>query len=143
MKSAKSLLIVVAIALLMAGCTATRNTSSEYFDEDVRTQQIGNRLYVQDPYYGTVILEKNPYTGRYYDVTNGYRTLSTPYYDELNTRDYRNTQRYYGNRSNSNYYNRSTSDYGNQTNGNGQRPSQEPSPKTRDEARKKVLGNSN
>lgn len=134
MKSVKSLLAIVTIAVLMMSCAATQRVSGDEYDEDVRTQQSGNRLYVQDPFYGTVVLERDPFTGRYYDVTNGYRSLNSPYNGF-------NTYRRYGNYNRS--YRNYPRNYGNRNGSEIQRPSQEPIQKNREEARKKVLGNSN
>jgi len=135
MKSIKSVAAVVIIAVLMASCTTTQRAISDDYDDDVQTQQSGNRLYVQDQFYGTVILERDPYTGRYYDVTNGYRGMASPY-NRLNTyRPYGNYNRNYGT------YNRS---YGNRNIGTIERPAtQQPTQSTREEAKKKILGNRN
>ncbi|HZH63602.1 MAG TPA: hypothetical protein VEY10_01835 [Flavisolibacter sp.] len=135
MTSVKSLLAVVIIAVLTTGCVTTQEAVGDDYDEDVRTQQSGNRLYVQDPFYGTVVLERDPFSGRYYDVTNGYRGFPSRY-NGLNT--YRRNGNY-----NRNYgtYNRS---FGNRSVGTIQRPApQQPTQKTREDARKIILGNKN
>jgi hypothetical protein len=127
MKTVKYLLGICVFAVLMTGCVTTRDTAEDYDEENVT--RIGNRVYVDDPYYGRVILERDPFSGRYYDVTNGSRGYSSynNYY-----RSYRGYPRYYNN------YPRS---YNNNNSGNVQRPSQEQIQRNREEARKKVLGN--
>jgi hypothetical protein len=136
MKSIKSLLAVVIIAVLMVSCTTTqRAIGDDNYDDDVRTEQSGNRLYVQDQFYGTVILERDPFSGRYYDVTNGYRGLNSPYNGFNGNRRYGNYNRSYGNYK---------SGYSNRNIGTIQRPStQQPAQPTREEARKKILGSNN
>ncbi len=135
MKSIKSVAAVIIIAVLVASCTTTQTAISDDYDDDVITQQSGNRLYVQDQFYGTVVLERDPYTGRYYDITNGYRGVASPY-NNLNTyRRYGNNNRNYG------AYNRN---YSNRNVGTIQMPApQQPTQNTREEARKKILGNKN
>ena len=128
---------VIAIVLMItaASCTTMTGTQDEYYE---RSQ--ANRIYVEDPYRGTVVLERDPYTGRYYEVNSyGY-----------NNRVYRSNNGYYGNsnygrnnryRSNNGYNPRSTSPRVNQ---NNQQPTEEQKRDQqikRDEARKKVLGN--
>ena len=138
MKSLKFLLAIFTTAVLMVSCATTQNTSDEDFDEST-TRRIGNRVYVDDPYYGTVVLERDPFTGRYYDVTMGNRgSIYSPYnryntYNRYNNnyRGYRNTTpRYYRNNSNS----------GGSLNGSIEKPAQDLQ-KTREEVRKKILGN--
>lgn len=73
MKNIKFLLGLLTIVVIMASCASMQGATSDDYPNDSRSQQIGNRLFVQDPYYGTVVLERDPYTGRYYDVTYGSR----------------------------------------------------------------------
>lgn len=125
MKSVKFLLAIFTAAVVMASCATTQSTSGEDYDDLDRTRRVGNRVYVEDPYYGTVVLERDPFTGRYYDVTYGYRGYRSPY----NTwnRGYRTAPRVYRN-----------------NNGGGtiqQRPVQQEKPVNREEARRKILGN--
>jgi len=107
-----------------------------YNGQDARVY--GNRIYVDDPYRGTVVLERDPRTGRYYEVNSP----NYGYYDNRNygSRVYGNT--YYGR---SPYYGRSNSgSYRNNNNSNNTQNNQRPSDddrKTRDDARKKILGN--
>ena len=136
MKSIKSLFAFVIIAVLITSCVTTQDALGEDYNDDLRTQQSGNRLYVEDPFYGTVVLERDPFSGRYYDVTNGYRGLGFPY-NGLNNRRYGTYNRNYGT------YNRS---YGNRNIGTIQRPApqpQQPTQQTREDARKIILGNKN
>ena len=132
MKSVKFLLVIFTAAVLMASCATTQNTSDEDFDEST-TRRIGNRVYVDDPYYGTVVLERDPFTGRYYDVTMGNRGSIYSPYNRYNTypRGYRSSYpRYYRNNNNSG--------------GSVGISIEKPTPdlqKTREEARKKILGN--
>ncbi len=72
MKNIKLLLGLFAVVIVMASCATTQSAMYDDMDNP-RTQQIGNRVYMQDPYYGTVVLERDPYTGRYFDVTFGNR----------------------------------------------------------------------
>ena len=137
MKSVKFLLAIFTAAVLMASCATTQSTSGEDYDDVDGTRRIGNRVYVDDPYYGTVVLERDPFTGRYYDVTNGigYRgAYRSPY----------NTYRGGGYRGGG-YYNNNNRVYrNNNVGGTIQRPSQpqqQEVQKTREEARKKILGN--
>src|SRR5215207_8259956 len=99
MKNVKFLLAIFTAAVVMASCATTQNTSDEDFDEST-TRRIGNRVYVDDPYYGTVVLERDPFTGRYYDVTMGNRGSIYSPYNRYNTynRGYRSSYpRYYRN----------------------------------------------
>ena|SRR5215204_7754096 len=127
MKSVKYLLAILTTIVVMASCATTQGASGDEYDDMDGTKRIGNRVYVDDPYYGTVVLERDPFTGRYYDVTNGYSGYRSPY----NTygRSYRTTPRYYRNNSGGTIQ---------------QRPVQqqrETPQVNREEARKKILGN--
>ena len=125
MKNVKFLLAIFTAAVVMASCATTQSASGEDFDGD-RTRRIGDRVYVDDPYYGTVVLERDPFTGRYYDVTYGYRGYSAPY-NRLGVYrgGYRSYPRYYRNNNG----------------GNTSRPTQPEARPNREEARKKILGN--
>jgi len=126
MKRVKILLTLFVAMMVAASCTTTQRSTSEDFDESMM-RRVGDRVYVNDPYYGTVILERDPVSGRYYDVTNGirgYGYYGYPY-NRLNNRVYRGNNHSYGN------YNRGTY----------QRPTQPTDGGTRTEARKRVLGN--
>jgi hypothetical protein len=73
MKNIKFLLGLLTVVVIMASCAATQGMTDEDYANGSNSQIIGNRMYVQDPYYGTIVLERDPYTGRYYDVTYGSR----------------------------------------------------------------------
>ena len=125
MKSITWLSGLFALVIVIASCTSTQNsTGEEYLDKDKITRA-GNRVYINDPYYGTVILERDPFTGRYYDVTYGYRNHSSPFPANNYYREFRSYRSY-----------RNNTDYPNE-----QRPSKEEISINRDEARKKILGN--
>jgi len=96
MKRQSFLPMVVAFLLAVAavGCTTVREIDGDdgYYG---RTSGVNNRVYVDDPYRGTVVLERDPYTGRYYEA-NGYgaygryRTYD-PYYRNGYDPYYRNS----------------------------------------------------
>lgn len=128
MKIYNPLFIVLSLFLTVAmvSCTTTQYASDEQYEtERVRS----NRIYIDDPYRGTVVLERDPVTGRYYDVTNGYgynygSRYNTSYnYDRYPQSRYGYTDRVYST----------------------QRPQQpateDKNSKAREEARRKVLGN--
>lgn len=73
MKNIKFLLGLLSVVVVMASCATTQGATYDDYANDPRAQQIGNRVYLQDPYYGNVVLERDPFTGRYYDVTYGPR----------------------------------------------------------------------
>ena len=137
MKRFNFLLVAVALVLTTTAvsCTTMAGTEDGYYDQGARVYP--NRVYVEDPYRGTVVLQQDPRTGRYYEVT--------PYYDNyygggsgLYSRGYRT----YGNsypsrRVSSGYYNGSNTTNNNQNN----RRSSEEYRKDKDDARNKVLGN--
>lgn len=131
MKRFNFLPVVIAMVLLVAavGCTTMAGTEDDY-----GRQIYGNRVYVEDPYRGTIVLERDPWTGRYYEV-GPYNTYGTyPYYGNrvYGTRVYRGHEnRNYG-RSDGYYYRNNQN--------NNQRPTEQDN-RSRDEARKKVLGN--
>ncbi|WP_121354624.1 hypothetical protein [Flavisolibacter nicotianae] len=131
MKNIKFLLGLLTVVLIMTSCVTTQGAADDEYLDTRGTQRIGNRVYMQDPYYGTVVLERDPYTGRYYDVTygSGYGT------------GYSRSYPYGGyNRG----YNRSYSRGGGVYQRGGtvqQAPSREEIRQNRDEARRKVLGN--
>ncbi|MGZ3854043.1 MAG: hypothetical protein ACXVBJ_02250 [Flavisolibacter sp.] len=140
MKRFNFLLVAVALVLTITAvsCTTVAGTEDGYYDPGARVY--GNRVYVEDPYRGTIVMQQDPRTGRYYEVT--------PYYDNnyyggggFYSRGYRSYGNY-GNaypsrRSNSGYYNGGNTTNNNQNN----RRSSEDDKKDRDDARNKVLGN--
>ena len=138
MKNINLLSMVVALVLMVTAvsCTTMREIDDEYYDRP----QSANRIYVDDPYRGIVVLERDPYSGRYYEV-NTYNRYSSPYgstYGRTGRYGSYNGRRTYSGRNNNNYRNNNS---GYQT---PQKPTQEQvkeREKSRDEARKKVLGN--
>ena len=144
MKRFNFLSVVIAGLLLVAGvgCTTLTETQDDYYSERPRTS--ANRIYVDDPYRGTVVLERDPWTGRYYEVGS---------YGTFNNRTYRNNG--YGNRNygrggyDNGYYGRG---YGNGSTGRGgrgttvtpQQPTEDQkkqNEQNKSDARRKVLGN--
>jgi len=139
----------VAIALVLTvtavSCTTMAGTQDEYYGQDSRVYS--NRVYVDDPYRGTVVLERDPRTGRYYEISS-YDPYQSGYYGNRYSRGYRT----YGNsstgyRRNGNGYsnNNNNSSYGNNNNSNSNQNndrSSEQYKKNRDEARSKILGGS-
>jgi hypothetical protein len=128
--------IAVVLMVVAASCTTMGGTQDEYYER----QTAGNRIYVDDPYRGTVILERDPYSGRYYEVGS----YGSAYPGTL----YRNypDNRYYGRTNNNRNYNRGGYNRGNR--GTQATPPAQPTQdqirqreKTREEARKQILGN--
>jgi hypothetical protein len=128
MKSRNLLSVVIAGLLLVTAvsCTSTRDIYQE--DDGYRTsRQTPDRILVEDPYYGTVVMERDPFTGRYYQVgtygQTGYGYGYDRYRDSRYSRNYPRRQVIY--------------QRGNET------PAQTPQQRegSRQEARKKVLGN--
>jgi hypothetical protein len=134
MKRFSILSAVIAVILMVAAvsCTPIRETGDDYYYDRA---QAPSRIYVDDPYRGTVVLERDPYSGRYYEVGpyssyySPYAYRSNPYYG-YHGRSYANRNR---------IYNRNTTTY----------PSTSPQQKEeqrrdweqkREEARDKVLG---
>ncbi len=121
----------VAIILMFTAvsCTTMTGTQDEYYERSATP----NRLYVEDPYRGTIVYERDPYSGRYYEVNS---------FGSNNNRIYRNNDTYgrtYDNRSRN--YNRGNTP---RVYDRADEPTQEEKKellKNRDEARKKVLGN--
>jgi len=134
MKRFKILPVAIVLVLMVAAvsCTPVRETG---YDERVSTTP--GRVYVDDPYRGTVILERDPYTGRYYEINS---------YDAYYGSRYRNYDPYYRDR----YYHGNTRttrpprQYSQQPQTQPQQPTQEQirqRQEAKDEARRKVLGN--
>jgi hypothetical protein len=82
MKSLHFLSVVIAGLLLVTavGCTTAR----EIYEEDDyyrSTRMAPQRILVDDPFYGTMVLERDPFTGRYFPLGTmgmspyGYRTM--------------------------------------------------------------------
>ena len=120
-----SVAIVVVLMVSAVSCTTMQGASDDYYTDNY---PMGNRIYVDDPYRGTVVLEKDPYTGRYYEVS--------PYgYSPNSYRSSRNSD-YYRNNHYRNYRN-----YGNYNTAPAQNQQRVESDRKREEARRKVLGN--
>lgn len=130
MKSFNFLLAAIALVLTITAvsCTTMAGTQDDYYNGQ---RVYGNRVYVDDPYRGTIVLERDPWTGRYYEAggyngynnryySRGYRTYGGGY-----TTSRRNNSGYStGNANNNKYNNRSSEEY----------------KKDKDDARNKVLG---
>ena len=109
MKRFKILSAVVAVILMVGAvsCTSMRDANDGYYYGNDRVQG-ANRIYVEDPYRGTVVLERDPYSGRYYEVSpygystgygsNRYGTVynnnNTRYRTRTTSRTNRNAERY-------------------------------------------------
>ena len=103
MKRFPFLPVVLALVLAVTAfsCTTLQEADRDEYYERVSSSP--NRIYVDDPYRGTVVLERDPYTGRYYDVNAygygsryGYgndRYYVRNVYSRSNTRVYRTPQR--------------------------------------------------
>jgi len=94
-------LSMLVLVVILASCGFTQpGYGEDYSDRPVRSRQI-----YSDPYYGNATtIVRDPYTGRYYEVTPvgpyGYDTYSAPYstYGGHNTRYYgRGNSRGYSN----------------------------------------------
>ena len=71
MKSFNFLQVVVALLLMVTvvSCTTLRDTyEDDGYYSDTRRTNAANRIYVDDPYQGTIVLERDAYTGRYFQV---------------------------------------------------------------------------
>ena len=132
MKNIKYLLGLLTVVLVMASCTTMQEGMYPDDMDNPRAQQMGNRVYLQDPYYGTVVLERDPYTGRYYDGTYGPR-YGRSYYRNPYGGYYRTNPR----ASNG----RGTYDRGNGNVIKKPTPSQRELQQQKEETRRKVLGN--
>lgn len=137
----------IVVAVTAFSCTTVGRGQDGYYDGQ-ESSVYGNRVLVNDPYRGTIVLERDPRTGRYYEVDSyGYGQYGNPYYGN---RDYdrRRYERVYSNPN----YSRNNSGYGrnnNSTRGSSatnQRPTdddrkdRDDDRRNRDEARNKVLG---
>ncbi|HEY0356096.1 MAG TPA: hypothetical protein VGC29_07835 [Flavisolibacter sp.] len=128
MKRFNFLSMAIAAILMVAAVGCTTLTESQ--DDRYERVSGANRIYVDDPYRGLIVLERDPWTGRYYEV-NSY-----------NDRYYRGYDRYgYGNR---NYGRRDNRYYRGGNTSQPQQPTEEQKrqhEQNKNEARKKVLGN--
>src|SRR5215204_6474486 len=137
MKRFNLLSAVIAVLLMVTAvsCTTMRGTEDDYYD---RTQyervQPSNRIYVDDPYRGTVVLERDPYTGRYYEV--GTYGGNYGYRNDRYSNVYRNNTRY-----NKTYNGNRNGTYNRNNNTSSQSQTEDPNRnQKREEARSKVLG---
>lgn len=130
MKRFNFLLVVVVVLVTAVGCTTMTGTQDGYYNGGQPTRANGNRVYVTDPYRGTIVLERDPWSGRYYEVSP-YGTYYGNRYYGRGYDTYRRNNVYYG-RGNSNYQRQPQQSTEEQRRRNGEQ---------RNEARKKVLGN--
>jgi hypothetical protein len=134
MKRFSILSAVMAVILMVAAvsCTPVREADDDYYYDRA---QAPSRIYVDDPYRGTVVLERDSYTGRYYEV-GPYSSYYAPYAYRSNPY-YGNYGRSYGNRYRT--YNRNTTknQYAASQPTEGQKRDLE---QKREEARRKILG---
>jgi hypothetical protein len=101
-------LLMAFLGVLMVaavGCTTVQGAQDDGYYENSTSRTAPSRIYVDDPYhYGrTILMERDPYTGKYYEVSpnsiynNGYST-----YDPYGNSRY-DTRRYDRRTSNSGY----------------------------------------
>lgn len=135
MKRFNFLLAAIALVLTVTAvsCTTMTGTQDDYYDGQ---RVYGNRVYIEDPYRGTIVLERDPWTGRYYEVGG-----SNPYYNGYGNRYYGRGYRTYGNSYPT--YRRNNGGYNNNNNSNNSQynnQSSEDYKKDKDDARDKILG---
>ena len=92
-------LTMLVLVVVLASCGFTQ---PGYGDEQYPDRTVRSRSIYSDPYYGTTQVVRDPYTGRYYEVTPvspyGYDTYSSPYGTYGNSRSYgRSSGRRYSN----------------------------------------------
>ncbi len=91
------ILTMVSLVVVLASCGLTQPG----YGEDYSDRPIRDRSVYMDPYYGNSTIVRDPYTGRYYEVTPvdsyGYG-YPAPYGSYGNSRNYgRNNNRVYSN----------------------------------------------
>ena len=142
MKRFKFLQVALIAVLVVAAvsCGTPRSVSGEYYDD-----YPGGNVYYANPYGAPpVILERDPFTGRYYQVApyGAYAYPGTPYYGTNRGYRYRNNSRNgYRGGYNGGYYNNNNGYNNNnnsRNNNSGQTDAQREQKK--EEARNKVLG---
>ena len=119
---------------------------------------VARRVYIEDPYRGMVLLERDARTGRYYEA-NGYGYGRTYYYGNgpyLDYNDYQGRNNRYFRNNNRGYRDERENRRNDRDDRNGgshydqggaprydhrDAPPRREAPPVRDEARKKVLGN--
>jgi hypothetical protein len=134
MKRFNFLLAAIALVLTITAvsCTTMAGSQDDYYGQNARVY--GDRVYVDDPYRGTIVLQRDPRTGRYYEVS-GY----SPYYNTYGNDYYGRRYRTYGNSYPS--YRRNSGGYSNNnTNNKYNNRSSEEYKKDKDDARNKILG---
>ena len=96
------ILTILSLVVILASC----GLSQPGYGEDYSDRPVRNRQVYMDPYYGNTTIVRDPYTGRYYEVTPvgpyGYDTYSYPYGSSYGN------GRYYG-RNNGRVYRNNTS----------------------------------
>ncbi len=128
MKSLNYLQVVIAGLLLVTAVSCT--SSRDLYGDEGYARQSADRILVEDPYYGTIVMERDPFTGRYYQVgTLGMSPYGSRYGYGRNVRN------------NPGYYHRRPPVYQRPGNSNKPAPSPAERAKVREDARKKVLGN--
>ena len=106
MKRFNFLTVMIALVLMVTAvsCSTMQGTEDEYYGR--RVPGSPNRVYVEDPYRGTVVLERDPYSGRYYEVNsygsaygygNGYDTRYRRYNNNVRSYGYGRDNRYRNN----------------------------------------------
>jgi hypothetical protein len=129
------MVIAVLLTVTIFSCTPIQHATEddEYYTETRR--QAPNRIYVNDPYLGYVLLERDPWSGRYYQVgPNGFNSLYNPGY--YRNGFYGNDGYYRNNRiSDNGYYRRNNAPRNNQP-----QQSDDKRQRQREEARRKILG---
>lgn len=86
---------MVALMVTIVSCTLPREASGGYYEDDGPARR---NAYYGNPYYGNdvIIVERDPYTGRYYQVSP-YGAYSSPYgvySSPYNSRRYRGDNYY-------------------------------------------------
>jgi len=137
MKRFNFLLVAIAFVLTITAvsCTTMAGGQDDYYGQEAHVY--GNRVYVDDPYRGTIVLERDPRTGRYYEVSSYDPYYSGSYGNRYSGRGYRTYgYGYPSSRRNTGYYSGNTSN-----NNQSSNRSSEEYKKNKDEARNKILGN--
>lgn len=84
-----------ALMLAAVGCTTLQRTQDDGYYEPDAVQSAPSRIYMDDPYhYGrTIVMQRDPFSGRYYEVNpygynNVFSNYDSRYYDPYNNRRY-------------------------------------------------------
>ncbi len=92
-----SISIIALLTVTAISCTTLQETTGEY--DEYNEGRTSRRVYVDQSYYGSdqIILQRDPFTGRYYQVSpHGYYPSTSQYYG----RNYSNRNYNYRNNSN-------------------------------------------